>query len=158
MSLSLSPHHQGYGKHRNLVQIINTESPGELLAKQGWTISWPQLFPFEAASGFFFPSIPDPACPLLPFPALFSGSVKSFLGNFVTTKREFHSANVPSSCARATASGTPNSADLTAPHQLLKSRKACCGKEVVADKRPKDLVKRNKRSTLAPQHLALTQE
>lgn len=75
MSLSLSPHHQGYGKHRNLVQIINTESPGELLAKQGWTTSWPQLFPFEAASGFFFPSIPDSACPLLPFLALFSGSV-----------------------------------------------------------------------------------
>lgn len=52
----------------------------------------------------------------------------------MTTRREFHGANVPSSCAGVTAI-VPNSADLTTPYQVLKSRKGCCGKEVVADKR-----------------------
>lgn len=87
----LCPRHPGRGEQRQLVPAARAGGPGELLLREGgaprsWTLLWPQLSPLEMVSGFSSPNIPKVPWPL---PASSSGSVKTSLGNFGTTKREF---------------------------------------------------------------------
>lgn len=127
----LSPSHPGYGKHRNLVQTANMESPGELLLSPGR--SFPLLKQLHGFLPHTSPSLPALCCLC---PHCFLVLLNALSGILWLQRGNFSGVNDPSSSAGAAASGMPDSASVTAPYQsLLKRKKGCCGKEAVADER-----------------------